>query len=115
MDKRYTALTPAEQNQIRRDLMEKLAAAPDMPIPQVIRTIRKALRFTIPEYAKICGVSPRTLQDVERAVSSPTLDTVEKLLLPVGMRAGAVVILKPHAQSMGSEGSPTAARKRVDT
>lgn len=90
MDKRYATLTPAEQLQIRRDLMDRLAAAPETPIPQVIRQIRKALRFTIPEYARICGVSPRTLQDIEREVSSPTLDTVEKLLGPMGMRAGAV-------------------------
>lgn len=90
MDKRYTALTPTEQHRQRCDLMDRLAAAPDLPIPQVIREIRKTLRFTIPEYAKVCDVSPRTLQDVERGVSSPTLNTVEKLLRPMGLRAGAV-------------------------
>jgi DNA-binding transcriptional regulator YiaG len=95
MDKRYLALSPIEQNQLRRELMERLAAAPDTPIPQVIREIRKTLRFTIPEYAKICAVSPRTLQDIERGVSSPTLDTVEKLLRPMGLRAGAVLARKP--------------------
>jgi DNA-binding transcriptional regulator YiaG len=89
MDKRYTVLTPIEQNQLRRELMERLAARPDMPIPQVGREIRKTLRLTIPEYAKICSVSPRTLQDIEREVSSPTLDTVDKLLRPMGMRVGA--------------------------
>jgi DNA-binding transcriptional regulator YiaG len=95
MDKRYLALSPIEQNQLRRELMERLAAAPETPIPQVIREIRKTLRFTIPEYAKICAVSPRTLQDIERGVSSPTLDTVEKLLQPMGLRAGAVLARKP--------------------
>lgn len=95
MDKRYLVLSPTEQNQLRRELMERLAAAPDTPIPQVIREIRKTLRFTIPEYAKICSVSPRTLQDIERGVSSPTLDTVEKLLRPMGLRAGAVAARKP--------------------
>lgn len=90
MDKRYATLSPAEQNQLRHELIMRLAAAPDMPIPDVIREIRKTLRLTIPEYAKICDVSPRTLQDIERGVSSPTLYTVEKLLKPMGMRAGAV-------------------------
>jgi len=90
MDKRYTALTPTEQAQLRRALMERLASAPDIPIPKVIREIRNTLRFTIPEYAKICDVSPRTLQDIERGVSSPTLDTIDKLLHPMGMTAGAV-------------------------
>ncbi|MHA4868490.1 helix-turn-helix domain-containing protein [Duganella sp. PWIR1] len=95
MDKRYTTLSPTEQNQLRWELMERLAAAPDTPIPHVIRDIRKTLRFTIPEYAKICNVSPRTLQDIEREVSSPTLETVEKLLRPMGLRAGAVLAAKP--------------------
>lgn len=90
MDQRYTALTLPQQSRVRRELMERLAAAPDTPIPQVIREIRKTLRFTIAEYAGICGVSPRTLQDIERGVSSPTLDTVQKLLRPMGMCAGAV-------------------------
>lgn len=90
MDKRYSTLSPAEQNQLRHDLLTRLAAAPARPIPDVIREIRKTLRLTIPEYAKICDVSPRTLQDIERGVSSPTLYTVDKLLKPMGMRAGAV-------------------------
>lgn len=99
MDKRYATLTASEQNQLRRDLMERLDATPALPIPQVIRDIRKTLRFTIPEYAKICGVSARTLQDIERGVSSPTLDTVEKLLRPVGMRAGAVLAVKAEKKT----------------
>ena len=58
--------------------------------PQIaIRKIRTNLRLTIAEYAKVCGVSARTLQDVEREVSSPTLATAEKLLRPMGMTPGA--------------------------
>lgn len=91
MDKRFIPLSPAEQLQARRALMEELAAEPDMPIPSVIRKIRGSLRFTIAEYAKLCGVSARTLQDIEREVSSPSLATVEKLLRPVGMALGVVV------------------------
>ncbi|MFC0170724.1 helix-turn-helix domain-containing protein [Pseudoduganella danionis] len=90
MDKRYSVLSPAEQVALRRDLMLRLEAAPAMPIPAVIREIRKTLRLTIPEYARLCQVSPRTLQDIERGVASPTLSTVDKLLQPMGLRAGAV-------------------------
>jgi len=59
------------------------------PIPMVIRKIRMASRLTIAEYAKLCGVSPRTLQDIERAESSPPLATAEKLLRPAGMVVSA--------------------------
>ena len=85
MDKRFKPLTAAEALEARRVLADELAADPGMPIPMVIRKIRTALRLTIAEYAKLCGVSPRTLQDIEREESSPTLATAEKLLRPIGM------------------------------
>lgn len=37
----------------------------------------------------------RANQALLRGVSSPTLDTVEKLLKPMGMRAGAVLLKPP--------------------
>ncbi|MFZ6709685.1 helix-turn-helix domain-containing protein [Undibacterium sp. TC9W] len=49
-----------------------------------------SLRLTIAEYARLCGVSARTLQDIEREVSSPSLSTADKQLRPVGMSVGAV-------------------------
>lgn len=85
MDKRFNPLSPGEALQARRALAEELAAAPGMPIPLVIRKIRASLRLTIAEYANLCGVSARTLQDVERGESSPTLATAEKLLRPMGL------------------------------
>jgi DNA-binding transcriptional regulator YiaG len=90
MDKRFNPLSPAEELHARRALADELAADPSLPIPAVIRKIRSALRLTIAEYARLCGVSARTLQDVEREQSSPTLATAEKLLRPMGMVPSAV-------------------------
>jgi DNA-binding transcriptional regulator YiaG len=90
MDKRFKPLTAIEQLEERRVLFDELAADPTLPIPAVIRKIRTTLRLTIAEYAKLCGVSARTLQDIERGESSPTLATADKLLKPVGMSVGAV-------------------------
>jgi DNA-binding transcriptional regulator YiaG len=85
MDKRFKPLTPHEQLQARRQLLEDIAAHPGRPIPQVIRQVRKALRFTIADYAKLCGISARGLQDIERGEASPTLATIEKLLKPMDL------------------------------
>jgi DNA-binding transcriptional regulator YiaG len=85
MDKRYKPLTPQEQLLVRRQLLEDIANNPGHPIPEVVRQVRKALRFTIAEYARLCGVSAKGLQDIERGVASPTLATVEKLLKPMGL------------------------------
>lgn len=88
MDKRFNPLTAQQALQARHALDEELAAHPGMPIPAVVRKIRSALRLTIAEYAKLCGVSARTLQDIEREASSPTLATAEKLLRPMGLVVG---------------------------
>jgi DNA-binding transcriptional regulator YiaG len=96
MDKRFKPLSPSEELQARRALADELAGDPGLPIPAVIRKIRTALRFTIAEYAQLCGVSARTLQDIEREASSPTLATAEKLLRPMGMAPGAAT--KPRGR-----------------
>lgn len=97
MDKRFKPLTPIEQLEERRALSEELASDPAMPVAAVIRKIRTALRLTIAEYAKLCGVSARTLQDIERGESSPTLVTADKLLKPMGMSVGAVTPKRQQA------------------
>lgn len=96
MDKRFKPLSPAEELQARRTLAMELAAEPAMPVPAVIRKIRVSLRLTIAEYAQLCGVSARTLQDIEREVSSPSLSTADKLLRPIGMSVGAVQKPRQH-------------------
>ena len=90
MDKRFNPLSPLAQLQARRALFDELAAEPALPIPAVVRKVRASLRLTIAEYAKLCGVSARTLQDIEREETSPTLATAEKLLRPVGLAPAAV-------------------------
>jgi DNA-binding XRE family transcriptional regulator len=85
MDKRFTPLTPHEQLLVRRQLLEEIANNPGQPIPAVIRQVRTTLRFTIAEFARLCGISATGLQDIERGVASPTLSTVEKPLKPMGL------------------------------
>jgi DNA-binding transcriptional regulator YiaG len=90
MDKRYKPLTPLEQLEARRRLLQELADNPTMPVPDVIRRVRKTLRLTIADYARLCGVSARALQDIERRQASPTLATMEKLLKPMALKLAVV-------------------------
>ena len=103
MDKRYKPLSASEALAARRAVTAELAASPSMSIPAVIRKIRTGLRLTIAEYAKLCGVSARALADIEREATSPTLATAEKLLRPLGLRAGAVPLA--HAGMPAPAGS----------
>lgn len=100
MDKRFKPLTTIEELDVRRALLDDIDANPGRPIPEVIRLIRTTLRLTIAEYAKLCGVSARGLQDIERGIKSPTLDTVAKLLRPMGLRAGVVTRERAEGTNM---------------
>ena len=86
MDRRYKPLTAHEQLQLRQALSDAIGAQSDMALAQVVRTIRKTLRLTINDMAKVCGVSAQTLKNVEAARNSPTLETAERLLRPFGLR-----------------------------
>lgn len=85
MDKRFKPLTPQEQLRLRIQLIEDISNHAGRPIPTVVRQVRKTLRLTIADYARLCGVSTKGLQDIERGMSSPSLSTVEKLLKPMGL------------------------------
>lgn len=50
----------------------------------------KGLRMTIPEYARLSGVSERALHDIENGHDNPSLKTLEKLLGPFGLQVGVV-------------------------
>jgi DNA-binding XRE family transcriptional regulator len=90
VDKRFKPISTSEELDIRRAMLDDIEAHPGRPVPEVIRLVRTTLRITMAEYAKLCGVSARGLQDIERGIKSPTLDTVAKLLRPLGLRVGVV-------------------------
>lgn len=86
MDRRYKPLTPHEQLKLRQELTATMAAHPEWAFAQVIKHIRKTLRLTILDMAKVGRVSAQTLKNVEAAKNSPTLETAERLLRPFGLR-----------------------------
>ncbi len=94
MDKRYKPLSPAEQIALRQSLYTELEAGPGMPLKDVISLIRKKLRLTLPDLAKLTGVSERFLRDIEAERGNPSMATAQKVLTPFGLQMG-VVIAKP--------------------
>ncbi|KAF1007589.1 MAG: hypothetical protein GAK28_01545 [Luteibacter sp.] len=90
MDKRFNPMSASEQLEVRLALLEDIDSHPERSVPDTIRVVRTTLRLTIAEYARLCGVSARGLADIERGLTSPTLDTVAKLLKPMGLRVGVM-------------------------
>lgn len=71
---------------------ELLSEAPEAGI-NIVSAVRQARRIsglTQAEYAAATGVSLPTLSSIERGKGSPTLATINALLLPVGLQLGVV-------------------------
>ena len=90
MYKRYKPLSLSEQMMLRQEVMDEVLAHPEWPLPDVIRFIKKRLRLTTDDLAKLSGVSFRAVQNIERGVSPGTVQSVNRLLGVLGLRLGAV-------------------------
>lgn len=51
-----------------------------------LRGMRKIVKMTQTEYAKLVGVAPRIIIDLERGVGNPTLKTLEKIGRPFRLK-----------------------------
>jgi DNA-binding XRE family transcriptional regulator len=93
MDKRYKPLPLAEQLLLRKQVVEDILAHPEWPLPTAIVHMKKTLRLTSAELAKLAGISYRTLQDIEQGRSTGTVQTMNRVLGVLGLRLGVVPVL----------------------
>lgn len=59
-----------------------------LSLQDTVRAMRKILNMTQPEFAKLIGVAPRIIIDLERSVGNPTLKTLEKIGHPFRLNLG---------------------------
>ena len=83
MQRVHRNLSRDEVESLRSELVGLVPRA-QVGIPRLLRTMRLIARKSQAEYARLCGVAPRVLADVESGKGSPTVDTLEKLLRPFG-------------------------------
>lgn len=88
MDKRYNPLSPFEEIEMRKALLDEIREQPGMSLMTALRTLRTRTRLTVAEYSKITGVAARTIQNIEAGRVSPTIKTADKLLQPFGLSMG---------------------------
>jgi len=55
------------------------------PIADRVRQRRKALGISQRDLSELAGVSLHTLSDLESGKANPTIATLERVLLPLGM------------------------------
>lgn len=90
MDKRYTPIPLPEQLELRRQAIEDVLAHPEWTLPQAVRHLKKTMRMTTTEMAKISGVSYRTMQDIEQERSDGTVQTMNRIFGMLGLKLGVV-------------------------
>jgi len=74
---------------LRESLYEDIQAG-RLTLGEATRCMRKIVGMTQPEYARLIGIAPRVLMDIERGHGNPRLNTLEKLAKPFGLRVGFV-------------------------
>lgn len=72
---------------LRDELYERIARG-DITIAAAVRTMRTIAGRTQAEYARLVGVSPRILIELERGIGNPTLKTLTKILAPFDLEIG---------------------------
>ena len=107
MDKRYKPIPLAQQLLMRKEAVESLLAHPEWRLVDAIRHLKKSLRLTSTELAKLAGIAMRTLQDIEQGRSQGTVQTMNRVLGVVGLRLGVV------RGGAGVSSSPAASQNRT--
>jgi len=90
MDRRYKTLSVPEQLALRLQAIEDVLAHPEWTLQQSVRHLKRTLRLTSVELARLAGVSTKTVQDLEQGRSEGTVQTLNRILGVLGLRLGVV-------------------------
>lgn len=90
MDKRYNAVSLQEQIQMREKAYADVLANPQWSLRESILHIKKVMRLTTADIAKLAKLGYRTVQDIECGASLGTVKTMNQILGIIGLRLGVV-------------------------
>lgn len=90
MDKRYNVVTIQEQIQMREKAYADVLANPQWSLRESILHIKKVMRLTTAEIAKLARLGYRTVQDIESGTSLGTVKTMNQIFGIIGLRLGVV-------------------------
>jgi DNA-binding XRE family transcriptional regulator len=90
MDKRYNAISVPEQIALRLQAIDEVLAHPEWTLQQSVRHLKRTLRLTSAELARLAGVSTKTIQDIEQGRSEGTVQTMNRILGVLGLKLGVV-------------------------
>lgn len=86
MDKRFNPIPVAEQLTLRQQAIDDVLSHPEWSLPQAVRHLKKTMRLTTTEMAKLSGVAYRTLQDIEQERSDGSVQTMNRIFGMLGLK-----------------------------
>ena len=95
MDKRYNSLPLPEQLRLRKQAVDDVLAHPEWTLPEAVRHLKKTMRLTTAEMAKLSGVGYRTMQDIEQERSDGSVQTMNRIFGMLGLRLGVARAARP--------------------
>ncbi len=81
---------PPEQLMARKQAIEDVLAHPEWTLQQSVLHLKRSMRLTSAEMAKMAGISQKTLLDIEQGRSMGTVQTLTKILGLLGLKLGVV-------------------------
>lgn len=116
MDKRYTVLPLSEQLQLRKQAVDEVLAHPEWSLAESVRHLKKTMRLTTAEMAKLSGVGFRTMQDIEQERSEGSVQTLNRILATLGLklsvaRIASSVNAEPLGDALPERDRPTSSRR----
>jgi DNA-binding XRE family transcriptional regulator len=94
MDKRFNTLTLAQQLDLRQQAIQEVLAHPEWSLPQAVRHLKKTMRLTTVEMAKLSGVAYRTMQDIEQERSDGSVQTMNRIFGMLGLKLSVARIAR---------------------
>ena len=94
MDKRYNTLSIPEQLQLRRQAVDDVLGHPEWSLPQAVRHLKKTMRLTTAEMAKLSGIAYRTMQDIEQERSDGSVQTMSRIFGMLGLKLSVAAIAR---------------------
>jgi len=94
MDKRFNLLSIPQQLDLRRQAVDDVLAHPEWSLAQAVRHLKKTMRLTTAEMAKLSGVAYRTLQDIEQERSDGSVQTMNRIFGMLGLKLGVARIVR---------------------
>ena len=94
MDKRFNTLTLAQQLDLRQQAIEEVLAHPEWSLPQAVRHLKKTMRLTTVEMAKLSCVAYRITQDIEQERSDGSVQTMNRIFGMLGLKLSVARIVR---------------------